>query len=72
MLGVESECFEHGLEKCCRAGKLECLMIYLNFILLDHCEAVLFTTTVIWCSVTPNPGSTDGFTSDSVTAPALL
>lgn len=72
MLGVERECFERCPEKCCRAGKLECLMIYLNFILLDYSEAVLFTTTVIWCSVTPNPCSTDGFTSALVTAPALL
>lgn len=51
MVGVERECFEHCPEKCSRAAKLECLMIYLNFILVtlqDYSEAVLFITTIIW------------------------
>lgn len=48
-LGVERECFEHCPEKCCRAGKWEYLMIYLNFILvtrLDYSQAVLFITMI--------------------------
>lgn len=51
MVGVERECSERCPEKCCRAGKLEYLMIYLNFLLvavLGYSEAVLFIPTMIW------------------------
>lgn len=49
MVGVGRDCFEHCLDKCCRAGKLKYLMFYLNFILvsmLDYSEAVLFITMI--------------------------
>lgn len=34
MVGVERECFERCPEKCCRAGELGWLRIYLDFILV--------------------------------------
>lgn len=48
-VGLGREWFEHCTNKCCRAGKLKYLMLYLNFILvtmLDYYDTVLFIATI--------------------------
>lgn len=57
MVGVEREGFEHCPEKCCRAGQLECLMIYLNFILATPAgwfwSCFVYHHGLVWCDTRP-------------------